>query len=632
MLILTIPHLFAAENDTKAENPVAHIANSTLGWDIKLVDFYQASDGRAPLSIYARSQQGVWLAGIGTSRTMVKGRARRVYNGSWQHADMSAVPIVDGVMRGQLTVHMTPDLWIPTSGKSFPIVVDIDARLNEVGQLEGTYLAHRPDIDEPTIANCHFDQPGKLIGSFDVDNSTPLPDIGTLKLDLHGTKIGGLPDYKIRTLVVYLGYRRQADGRLNIEHASFGTKPRKGDVTGRANIDPHQQTLHHLKPEGFAATLTIPTHTLDILPCTYIIDVSGTIQNGTVTGIHKVVVQQPELDDITMQGSFDGSLRPGMSRQHFRGVMVDDWFTVVNNFQPVVPQEHPRLLFRKADLPALRARAKTPEGQAILQRLRYQLNAGDGRSMAQVFSDFTHAYMGGGYRHHTLDEPGVYTFSHVVGYGLLYQLTGDQHYADLGRQAMERALAGQRDRDDRYSLLAPGGALRAGPVIGWTAVGYDLCYDGWDPDFRQQITEFIANYHFAKGKGPDGTLDELVRGSKPPGSNHFGMQVGGATLALLAVDQEPGINQEQIDTWLRVAKHSTIRNVSEGFGNGGVFAEGDGTGSMATYISYLASLQAWRNVKGLDMIDNGRSEVPMMTLKWLYLSRTNPLKNFSKHC
>ena len=87
----------------------------------------------------------------------------------------------------------------------------------------------------------------------------------------------------------------------------------------------------------------------------------------------------------------------------------------------------------KADLPALRAKAETPEGQAILQRLRYQLNAGDGRSMAKIFSDFTHAYMGGGYRHHTLSDPGVYTFSHVVGYGLLYQLTGEQIYADLGR-------------------------------------------------------------------------------------------------------------------------------------------------------------------------------------------------------
>ena len=143
-----------------------------------------------------------------------------------------------------------------------------------------------------------------------------------------------------------------------------------------------------------------------------------------------------------------------------------------------------------------------------------------------------------------MNDPGVYTFSHVVGYGLLYQLTGDQLYADLGRDAMERALAGQRDRDDRYSLVNLGGALRAGPVIGWTAVGYDLCYDGWDPEFRQRITQEIANYSFSEGKG---SLDGLIRG-KPPGSNHFGASRR-RDLGSLAIDKEP--DEEQIDTWLR---------------------------------------------------------------------------------
>ena len=219
----------------------------------------------------------------------------------------------------------------------------------------------------------------------------------------------------------------------------------------------------------------------------------------------------------------------------------------------------------------------------------------------------------------------MYTFSHIVGYGLLYQLTGDQLYADLGRDAMERALAGQRDRDDRYSFANTGGALRSGPVIGWTAVGYDLCYDGWDPEFRQTVTQELFNY----GVGNDNkTLDELIRGTKPPGSNHFWMQIGGATMALLAIDQEPGIDQDQLDIWLRVSQHSMIRNVVEGFGNGGVFAEGDGTGSMASFIAYLSAVQAWRTAKGLDMLDmahpdTARPDIPMMTLKWLYLSRMN---------
>ena len=45
--------------------------------------------------------------------------------------------------------------------------------------------------------------------------------------------------------------------------------------------------------------------------------------------------------------------------------------------------------------------------------------------------------------------------------GLLYQLIGEQIYADLAKKAMERALAGQRDRDDRYSFVNPWRRLRA---------------------------------------------------------------------------------------------------------------------------------------------------------------------------
>ena len=91
---------------------------------------------------------------IGTSRAQVNGKTRRVYNGSWQHVDLSKVPLINGKMKGEITLHMTPDLWIPANGKSFPIRVDIDAQLNEAGQLVGTYFAHRPDIDEPTME--HF--------------------------------------------------------------------------------------------------------------------------------------------------------------------------------------------------------------------------------------------------------------------------------------------------------------------------------------------------------------------------------------------------------------------------------------------------------------------------------------------
>jgi len=68
--------------------------------------------------------------------------------------------------------------------------------------------------------------------------------------------------------------------------------------------------------------------------------------------------------------------------------------------------------------------------------------------------------------------------------------------------------------------------LRAGPVLGWTAIGYDLCYDGWDEDFRKKVCVALANYDEG-GKRNDINLVKLTEGTKPPGSNHYGMQVVG---------------------------------------------------------------------------------------------------------
>ena len=193
---------------------------------------------------------------------------------------------------------------------------------------------------------------------------------------------------------------------------------------------------------------------------------------------------------------------------------------------------------------------------------------------------------------------GSYTFSHIVGYGLLYQLTGDKKYAELGKQCFEKALEGYRDRDRRYAFQAPFGAPAPGRCSGWTAVGYDLCYDGWDEAFRKKACLALANY--ADVEGGKINLTALTHGTMPPGSNHFGMQVGGATLALLAVNNDPGVDQKMIDRLLAVSQQSIVRNLSEGFGDGGFFAEGDGTGSMSSHIVFLTALQAWRVAGGKD--------------------------------
>jgi hypothetical protein len=299
------------------------------------------------------------------------------------------------------------------------------------------------------------------------------------------------------------------------------------------------------------------------------------------------------------------------------------WWIPVESYQEIQPGEHPRLLFRKSDLPALRKKADTPEGQTIIAKLKYLLDGANGRKMPSIYSKAQDAYSLGKNKNFTLDSVGVYTFGHIVGYGLLYQLTGDKHYADLGRKSFELALAGQRDKDDRYSWVAPGGGLRAGPVLGWYAVGYDLCYDGWDEETREKFGKAIENYDAGiarrDNKAPI-NLETLTSGTMPPKSNHYGMQIGGAALALMAIKDEPWADNRRIDSLLKISEKSMIRNVTEGFGDGGFFAEGDGTGSMSSQIVYLTAIQAWKNAMGMDFINVERPNVRMTALKWLYLT------------
>ncbi|MFM8618225.1 MAG: formylglycine-generating enzyme family protein, partial [Opitutaceae bacterium] len=294
------------------------------------------------------------------------------------------------------------------------------------------------------------------------------------------------------------------------------------------------------------------------------------------------------------------------------------WFVPAPAFVAPHAGESPRLLFRRSDLSALRAKAETPEGRAILARLRFLLDGRAGEGPPAALSTATRAYPVGP---PVELPPGTLTIGHTAGHGLLYQITGDKRHAELGRECIDHFIAGVRDRDPRYSFRRPGGALRAGPTLGWLAVGYDLCRDGWDAAARERIGRALWEYAEVpdeeRPRGPI-TLESLARGTMPPHSNHFGMQTGGAALALLALEGEPWLDRTRHRELLELAAHAMQRNLEEGFGDGGYFTEGDGTGSMASQIVFLSALQAWRKAVGRDYFAAPRPHARMLTLKWVY--------------
>jgi len=110
--------------------------------------------------------------------------------------------------------------------------------------------------------------------------------------------------------------------------------------------------------------------------------------------------------------------------------------------------EHPRLLFSKDDLPAIRAFAQSEEGKAQLAQIRELLEDPPDRSMMLT---------NGGMR--------------AAGFGFLYQLTGEKQYADRAASACKGPM----------TLAYAYGQWGQAPysVIGM-ALAYDMCYEAWD--------------------------------------------------------------------------------------------------------------------------------------------------------
>jgi len=293
------------------------------------------------------------------------------------------------------------------------------------------------------------------------------------------------------------------------------------------------------------------------------------------------------------------------------------WPKDVPGFVPPKPGEHPRLLFRRSDLPALRRKAQTPEGKAIIARLRHILG-NNGESLPEKVSPATKGYPGPGkYSSLTIREPGYLTLGHPVGYGLLYQLTGDKKYADLGKQAFEKMIDDKvRDVDSRYSFIGPNGELRAGSSWAIASLGYDLCYDGWDEAFRRKMVETFLSVQIEQFPKKQADLKKVT--TKPkygPAKNHFGGIMCGATAAA-AIMGDPGTEDEKIrEEWMPAAFEQTRRMFTGGFGDHGFYAEGHGPSHVSSDTGLMVWLRAARNVCGKDFYTDAPGE--WLTLRWV---------------
>lgn len=115
-------------------------------------------------------------------------------------------------------------------------------------------------------------------------------------------------------------------------------------------------------------------------------------------------------------------------------------------WKPIEIGEHPRMLCRKFQIPALREKAGTPFGRALLEKIR--------------------------------------TSNDAVSQGFMYQMTGDKAYAE---KAFVSTVATMANRN--------GGPFALGRFWGYrtSVVGtaYDLCYDAWTPSQRELVENYL---------------------------------------------------------------------------------------------------------------------------------------------
>ena len=186
-----------------------------------------------------------------------------------------------------------------------------------------------------------------------------------------------------------------------------------------------------------------------------------------------------------VEGEVEGSIEPPFVKP-------------IEGVDPLEPGERPRLIFREGDLEEIRRRAReTPEGRAMLERLRHRLDQDIDWGNARIPPRF------------------------AAGYGVLYQITGERDAVEKAREIVERIMAGE----GQHARM-----LQRAPRVTGTALAYDLCYDGWDEAFRREVATWLeeASWDVLNMGGGGGLNDH-------PHSNWMGIAYSGAGVAAMAV-------------------------------------------------------------------------------------------------
>ena len=571
-------------------------------WHVGLVELWgkdpKKGESRS-LDIYPVFEGGKWVRAVATARR---------FNTSIHLVEKADVRLAPPKITGTLHITVTPDRWVPADGQPLPVVVEIDSTLKPNRGGSGPLLAgtYKGTVGGEAVS-------GALTGG--VGATETGWDDGTWSFVLNPVAATGGPDREM--IQITLGV---AGGKVN--WGKVGITWRRG---------PHREHFFDtskLVLDGATVTgrFSMPARAVDVAcdpKTTCDVELTAHRVQGLNGGKARFAMRRDSRPVGTPflaygRGSASkggGTLDPAVRNVLWRYELdTAPWWVPTKGFQPPAPGEHPRLFFRKTDVPALRKKAQTPEGRAIVERLRHLLG-NNGDALPTTFNPTP--------PHNHNKSPklpaGTFTTWHGTGYGMLYVLTGERKYAELARKAVGWAFDGKMDRDNRYGWAVPGTGFRAGPVLAGIGLAYDFCYDAWPEDFRRKVAMSIQNYDqtcHETGGGKTVTLEYLAgRTGYPPASNHYGAHVSAGT-GVLAILGDPGTDTPRLTRRLAEFETNLARDLCHGFGDHGWYAEGHHPSRVNSNLGVLPFMMALRSAAGRDYL-SARPNAQWITLRWI---------------
>jgi len=192
------------------------------------------------------------------------------------------------------------------------------------------------------------------------------------------------------------------------------------------------------------------------------------------------------------QGRFSGTFR-GRQMSAKATVEVAKLPQPPEGFFPFKPEEHPRILFRKSDVPLIKEKAKTPIGRVVMKKI------GEEKENA-------------------------------IALGIMHQLTGDRKYAEATVPVVRAKM-----KERGWGAFATGHIW--GERLAYVALAYDLCKEAWDEEFIREVQHYLD---WITGRLIFRPRSVSRKVNYSPNSNYHAWLRGGAGIGALALVGDKG--------------------------------------------------------------------------------------------